>query len=178
MGHGIYYIPKLDPLLGEVRPAAEEVIKVIAKKERIRIRPAGAYALHSLGLTTQVPTKLIYLTDGNPKLFRLGKLQVRFKPTSPKRMSIKGKISGLVIQAIEELGTDEISKEIKNKLVEFLKKENPKVLKEDLSLAPIIPFPFGSRPFSIAAVTIINPNNYGNTKEIMGSSRNRIVLQT
>jgi Family of unknown function (DUF6088) len=32
----------------------------------VRIRPTGAFALHKLGLTTQVPTRLVYLTDGHP----------------------------------------------------------------------------------------------------------------
>ncbi len=47
---------------------------MLAKKEKIRVKPAGAYALHQLGLTTQVPTKLVYITDGHPRLFKLGKL--------------------------------------------------------------------------------------------------------
>src|SRR4051812_21147392 len=52
LSHGIYYIPKFDPVLGELRPGAEDVVKMLAKKEKIRVRPAGAYALHRLGLTT------------------------------------------------------------------------------------------------------------------------------
>ena len=135
LAHGIYYIPKKDPVLGEIRPDAEEVVNKIAAKERVRIRPAGAYALHRLGLTTQVPTKRVYITDGNAKRFLLGKIQIRFKTTSPKKMSTMGEISSLVIQAIEELGTDQISPEIEFKLVEHLRKEDPEKLKHDLQLA-------------------------------------------
>lgn len=135
LGHGIYYIPKLDPVLGEVRPGAEEVVRFLARKEHIRIRPAGAFALHRLGLTTQVPTKLVYFTDGNSKRFRLGKMQVKFKPVAPKKMSTKGKFSSLVIQAIEELGVQSISPEIEKKLTVFLRSEEPRVLRHDLSLA-------------------------------------------
>ena len=35
--HGIYYIPKIDPLLGELHPGGEEVAMMLAKKEKIRI---------------------------------------------------------------------------------------------------------------------------------------------
>jgi hypothetical protein len=113
------------------------VIERFAKKEKIRVRPAGAYALNRLGLTTQVPTKLIYFTDGNSRRFRIGKMEVSFKSTTLKKMSTKGKFSSLVIMAVEELGVAEISPSIEAKLVGYLRQENPKVLMQDLALATI-----------------------------------------
>jgi|ERR1700694_529336 len=136
LSHGIYYIPKIDPVLGEIRPRAEEVAQMIAKKEKVRIRPTGAYALHRLGLTTQVPTKLVYITDGATKQFQIGKLPVMFKATSHKKLSMKGKISSLVIQALEELDTAEIDPTTIQKIRQLLTKENSKILQHDLSLAP------------------------------------------
>ena len=135
LAHGIYYIPKKDPVLGELRPDADEVVKMLARREHIRVRPAGAYALHRLGLTTQVPTKRVYITDGNSRQFSLGKMQVRFKATSPKKLSTIGKISSLVIQAIEEIGIDQISPDLERKIQELLRKEDPRKLKHDLTLA-------------------------------------------
>jgi hypothetical protein len=137
LGHGIYYIPKTDPVLGELQPDVDEVVKMLAQKERIRVRPAGAYALHRLGLTTQVPMKRVYITDGSRRQFRLGKTQIRFKATSPKKLSTKGKISSLVIQAIEEIGVDYISHDLELKLKEFLLKEDPRKFKQDLSLTSV-----------------------------------------
>lgn len=134
LAHGIYYIPITDPVLGELRPDVDEVVKMIAQKEHIRVRPTGANALHRLGLTTQVPMKRVYLTDGNPRQFKLGKIQVRFKSTSPKKLSTTGQLSSLVIQAIEEMGVDKISPDLEKKLQEFLHKEDPKKLKHDLTL--------------------------------------------
>ena len=137
LAHGIYYIPQLDPILGEIRPGADEVVKMLANKERIRIKPAGAYALHKLGLTTQVPTRRVYITDGHSRQFTLGKLQIKFKATTSKRLLRKGKISSLVIQALEEIGTDKIDSETTFKIRELLLKENPRILKYDLELAPV-----------------------------------------
>jgi hypothetical protein len=60
---------------------------------------------------------------------------IRFKSTSSKKLSMKGELSSLVIQAIEEIGIDHINKEIQVKLKEFLLKEDPKDLQHDLRLA-------------------------------------------
>src|ERR1035437_9810514 len=49
---GIYFIPVIDPVLGELMPSMERIAEAIARKEHIRIKPVGAYALHKLGLTT------------------------------------------------------------------------------------------------------------------------------
>lgn len=137
LAHGIYYIPKVDPVLGEVRPAADDVIKMIAEKEKIRIKPSGTYALHQLGLTTQVPTRRVYITDGHSRQFSLGKLQVKFKSTTSKKLLRKGKISSLVIEALEELGTEHIDVTTREKIRELLLKENPRMLKHDLELSPV-----------------------------------------
>ena len=135
LAHGIYYKPKIDPVLGELRPGADEVVKMIAQKEKIKVRPAGAYAVHRLGLTTQVPTKLVYITNGHSKQFKLGKLQITFKATSPKKLETIGEISSLLIQALEEIGTENIDPLTEKKILQLLLKEDLRKLKHDLSLA-------------------------------------------
>lgn len=137
LAHGIYYIPKIDPVLGELKPGIDEVVKMVAMKEKIRIKPAGAYALHKLGLTTQVPAKRVYITDGHARQFSLGKMQIKFKPTTAKKLLRKGKISALVIQALEELGTEHIDPMTASKIRDLLRKEKPADLKHDLELSPV-----------------------------------------
>ena len=136
IAHGIYYLPKVDPVLGELRPSAEEIAQKIAVKERVRIQPSGAYALNKLGLSTQVPTKLVYLTDGPQRLITVGKMKIRFKATTAKKLSLKGDLSKLIILALDELDLQKIDKEREIKIRELLLKEDPKKLKHDLSLAP------------------------------------------
>ena len=134
--HGIYYMPKIDPLLGELHPGAEEVATMLAKKEKIRIRPAGAYALNKLGLSTQVPTRLVYITDGPPRQLKRGKLEIKFKATSHKKLATIGQISALVIQALEELDVNHIDNDTAARIKKLLLTEEPKKLKHDLALAP------------------------------------------
>ena len=136
LAHGIYFVPKTDRIFGTIYPAADEVAKMIAKKEKVRIKPAGAYALHQLGLTTQVPTRLVYITDGVSRNLKVGKTTIKFKATSNKKLSVKGKISGLVIQALEELDIDKMDGTIELKIKALLKKEDPRMLKHDLGIAP------------------------------------------
>ncbi len=135
LAHGIYYVPKVDPLLGELLPSSEEVAQKIAAKERIRIQPSGAYALNKLGLSTQVPTKLVYITDGQQRIITLGKSKITFKPTTSKKLSMKGNISKLVILALEELDLQKIDGERESKIKDLLQKEKPTNLNHDLSLA-------------------------------------------
>jgi hypothetical protein len=134
--HGIYYMPKIDPVLGELHPGAEDVATMLAKKEKIRIRPAGAFALNKLGLSTQVPTRLVYITDGPPRQLKIGKLEIKFKATSHKKLATIGQISALVIQALEELDVNYIDPDTAAKIKKLLLKEDPKKLKHDLALAP------------------------------------------
>lgn len=135
LAHGIYFVPMIDPLLGELIPSAESVAAQLAEKEKVRIRPAGAFALHKLGLTTQVPTKLVYLTDGHPRKFTIGKATVEFKATTPKKMALQGEISGPLILALEELKLDKLDKETEKKIFILLQLEKPELLQQDLRLA-------------------------------------------
>lgn len=136
VAHGIYYIPKIDPVLGELYPSAEEVAQKIADKERVHIQLSGVYALNKLGLSTQVPTKLVYITDGVQRMITIGKMKVRFKATTRKKLSMKGELSKLIILALEELKLDKIEPERETKIRELLLKEDPRKLKHDLALAP------------------------------------------
>lgn len=136
IAQGIYLLPEIDPLIGEIMPSMMSVAEAIAKKEHIRIKPVGSYALHKLGLTTQVPMKLVYLTDGAARTIKLGRTTIKFKPTTPKKLSSEGELSSLIIQALEELGTENIEAHVRNRIKELLLKENRKKLMKDLKLAP------------------------------------------
>ena len=72
LSHGLYDYPKTHPLLGELLPSLDDVAKVIAKDAGCHIQISGARALFLLGLTTQVPAQIIYLTDGPSKVIRIG----------------------------------------------------------------------------------------------------------
>ena len=134
--HGIYVRPKISDFIGEVLPSAEEVAQAIAKRDKIRIVPTGVYALNALGLSTQLPLKLVFLTDGAARTILVGKRTIKLKKTTPKNLLAKGKISALVIQALREIGQDKAMDTELNKIIKLLKEEEPKLLKHDIALAP------------------------------------------
>src|ERR1700730_14515488 len=82
---GLYDMPKVNPLLGgELSPDIDEAARAIARRQRWKIVPDGAWAANLLGLSTQVPAKIIYLTDGPSKKISIGRRSVSFKHARPK----------------------------------------------------------------------------------------------
>lgn len=137
VAQGIYVRPKESSLIGKLMPTAEEVAEAIARRDRIRTVPTGSYALNALGLSTQVPMKIVLLTDGSPRIIRVGKRTINFKKTTPKNLLAKGKISRLVIQALKELGNGRQTEAEEKKIVELLRKETENDLRHDIALAPV-----------------------------------------
>ena len=106
LSKGIYYYPKNDRLLGLIYPSAEQIGNAIAKRDKARIIPTGAYAMYRLGLTTQVPTNVVYLTDGSARKVQIGKQKIVFKKTSAKNLSAKNRLSNLIIQGLRAIGKE------------------------------------------------------------------------
>jgi len=136
VSHGIYTVPKIDPRFGRIPPSLEDIAQAIADRDHARIRPAGAFALNKLGLSTQVPMKLVYLTDGAPRTIQIGKRTIKFKPAAPRSLLYKGPISGLAVQALKELGQKAVSGEVIDKLTKLLTNEDPELMRHDAKLAP------------------------------------------
>lgn len=137
VAQGIYVRPVISEYIGEVLPSAEEVAKGIAKRDRIRIVPTGVYALSALGLSTQVPLKLVFLSDGAARVVKIGNRTIKFKKTTPKNLLAKGKISSLVIQALREIKINKVTDKEEKKIIDLLKKEKPEDLLHDIKLAPV-----------------------------------------
>jgi hypothetical protein len=136
LAFGIYLYPKIDTELGVLYPSVEEIAQAIARRDKARIIPTGISALNKLGLSTQVPLKAVYLTDGATRIVKIGNRTITFKKTSPKNLLAKGKISGLAIQALKSIGKDNVEEEVFEKIKGLLKKENKETIMHDAKLAP------------------------------------------
>jgi hypothetical protein len=135
---GIYLYPKMDKNIGVIYPSIETIAKVIAKREKTRLIPTGAYALNALGLSTQVPAKVVFLTDGTARVVKIGKkATIKFKRTVAKNLSYKGKISLLVIFALKEIGKNRVQDEHLQKIKEALLHEKQENIIYDSTLAPV-----------------------------------------
>jgi hypothetical protein len=136
VGRGIYTIPRKSKFFGHASPGIEEIAQGIARRDKARIIPTGLFAENLLGLSTQVPMKIIYLTDGTPRKLMIDETPLIFKKTSPKNLATWGKVSGLVIQALKSIRKERVTDNEIEKVVDILKKENPKYLVNDIKLAP------------------------------------------
>jgi len=136
LAHGIYLYPQVDKELGVLFPSTEEIAKAIARRDKARIVPTGVQALNKLGLSTQVPMKVVYLTDGAARTVKVGKRTITFKKTSPKNLLVKGEMSGLAIQALKIIGQSKVDEKTIEKIQTILKNEKKENIINDAKLSP------------------------------------------
>lgn len=137
LAKGIYYYPKTDPEIGELLPSLDEIAYAVAENEKVNIRPAPEYAIHQIGLSTQVPMNPVFQTDGRSKKIHIDNHTIIFKAVSPKKLATRGKISSTVIQAMEAKGLRNLTQGDITKIKNILLQEKPKLLLHDIKVAPI-----------------------------------------
>ena len=136
IARGLYDRPRTHPVLGPLLPAADDIARALAGKGQLRLQPSGAYAANLLGLTEQVPLKLLFLTDGASRTVRIGEQQILLRHTTPRNMATAGRVSGLVIQALRHLKQPSVDESVVKKLHRCLSADDKAVLRADAPLAP------------------------------------------
>jgi len=104
LARGLYDFPKVHVKLGPLSPAPDDVAQALARESGSHVQISGARAANALGLTTQVPARSIYLTDGPSRRVVLGKRVVDLRHASPKHLIAPGSAAGLVVQALRHVG--------------------------------------------------------------------------
>jgi len=136
VARGVYDLPRTDPLLGELSPTIEEIAKALTERDRITLQPTGAYALNLLGLSEQVPAKVVFLTEGVSRKMKIGPMTIELRHTTPRNMATAGRLSGLVIQAFRSLGQEHVTATRVAKLKKTIPLAERRKLLKDLALAP------------------------------------------
>jgi Family of unknown function (DUF6088) len=136
LARGVYDFPKQHPVLGPLAPSAEAVARALAGRDRTRIQPAGAYAANALGLSEQVPAKAVFLTDGPSRTVKIGPMTIQLRRTTARNMAAAGRLSGLLIQGLRELGKEHVTPERRAHLKRTLPAGQRHELIKDLRLAP------------------------------------------
>ena len=133
---GIFSRPEYNDIIGKISPSIEDIAKALADRDKARIVPTGEYALNRLGLSTQMPMNIIYLTDGTARKIKIYNNTIKFKKTSPKNLATLGEISGLAIQALRAIGKNKVTDNEVKKIKTLLKKEKKETLVHDIQMAP------------------------------------------
>ena len=138
LAKGVYYYPKTDKLIGVVKPTSDQIAQAIAKRDKARIIPTGSYALYKLGLTTQVPMNVVYLTDGSARKIQIGNQKIVFKKTSPRNLAVTHPLTALIIQGLKELGEENIDQHHISSISAIINKaENQDKIRENIRFAPV-----------------------------------------
>ena len=120
---GIYDYPRQSKALaGPMSPDIDQVANALARKFAWRIQPDGATAQNLLGLSTQVPARVIYLSDGPNRSYAVGKTALAFEHTALKEAGFRLPESRLIVQALKAFGESRIAPRI---LKQIRKKFDP-----------------------------------------------------
>lgn len=139
VSQGIYCYPKIDKVLGlgMLHPTFEEIAAAIAKRDKARIVPTGVFALNKLGLSTQLPMNVVYLTDGSSRKVKLhGDKGIVFKHTSKKNLAFQNDNAMLITFALRELGADNVTDDLRLQVKRILAKIPLESMKRDFPLIP------------------------------------------
>lgn len=132
---GVYYKPEFNELLGEsVAPSPNNVAHALARNFGWTIVPCGDTALNLLGLSTQVPSQWVYVSDGAYKEYTFDNTTIKFKRTTNKEISKVSYKTALTIQALKALGKENITEQVISRLKKILTdEEKEKMLAESKS---------------------------------------------
>src|SRR5271170_5552187 len=136
LARGIYDFPKEHPKLGTLQPSPEKIAEALVGRDCTRIQPTGAYAANILGLSEQVPAKVVFLTDGPSRTVKIGSTTIQLRRTTPKNMAMAGRLSGLLVQAFRELGKENVTPERLKHLKRTIPLDKRQELLKDIRLAP------------------------------------------
>ena len=136
---GIYMNP-IKTQFGVLHPTIDQIAHKIAERDRAQIMPTGDTALNILGFSTQVPMNAVYITNGAKRKVQVGERNIIFKHVVQKNFQFKGKLLPLIIIALKELGENQVTDEIKDKISKLLSEsdaEERATMMHDLYLSPV-----------------------------------------
>ena len=139
VARGIYCYPKIDKDLGlgVLYPTFEEIAAAIAQRDKAKIVPTGVYALNKLGLSTQLPMNVVYLTDGSPRKVKLnGERGILFRHTATKNLAFQNDFVMLLTFALREIGENNLTNEQLTRVRKLIKDVPFDTIKRDFALIP------------------------------------------
>ena len=136
LARGIYDYPKTSPRLGRLSPDPDAVAAAIARKDGRVVQVSPARAANMLGLTTQVPAKAVYLTDGPSRTTQIGAQTIIMRNAAARNLVGAGKPTGAVFQALRYLGKDGVDASVVARLSRTIDADTRRALVKDALQAP------------------------------------------
>lgn len=121
VARGLYFRPIKNRFVGNVPVRAETVMNIISKQNGETIQVHGAEAARMFKLSTQMPTKTVFYTNGSSRKIKIGNKEVHLIHTSNQRkLQYAGTTIGLAISALWYLGQNLVTPSVINTLKTYL----------------------------------------------------------
>jgi hypothetical protein len=133
-GRGIYLLP-ITSRFGTRAPSVEQAVEAVAAQRGEVIVSSGAAAANSLGLTTQVPVRSVYLTSGRTRKMNLGKQTVELRHAPRWQLAMPHRPAGQAVRALAWLGPEQAEVALKT----LKRKLPPAAFSELVAAAPQLP---------------------------------------
>jgi hypothetical protein len=132
LGRGLYHYPQMNERLGiPLAPDLDEIADALGRQTGSRVVPSGAVAANRLGLSTQVPAKPMYLTDGRTRQVRIDSTVIQLRHAAPKELPVGSCTSAMVFQALRYLGQAAVDDRVITRLRRSLSAEQRQELLRD-----------------------------------------------
>jgi predicted transcriptional regulator of viral defense system len=109
---GVYVRPEVSKYVGTVLPEPLKVVQAIAHEHGEVVQVHGAEAARRMALSTQVPTKSVFLTSGPNRHFRIGKQEVVLKNVSARKLALAERPAGVALTALWYLGKEQVTSDV------------------------------------------------------------------
>ncbi len=104
-GRGVYMRP-LESRFGSRIPSVETVVRAVSEQRGEVVASNGAAAANALGLTSQVPIRMVYLTNGKSRTFSVGNQTVEFQHAPAWQLLLADRPAGEAVRALAWLGPE------------------------------------------------------------------------
>lgn len=133
-GRGVYMRP-LESRFGARTPSIEKVVRAVSEQRGEVVASNGAAAANALGLTTQVPIRMVYLTNGKSRIFSVGKQTVEFQHAPAWQLLLADRSAGEAVRALAWLGPEKAGTALET----LKRKLGPSAFGELVSVGPRLP---------------------------------------
>lgn len=136
LDRGLYDYPKQHDKLGTLSPSADDLAQALATKTGDKIFPSGAASANYLGLSTQVPARPVYLTNGSSRIKKIAGRTIVFKHARVPIMNNMTDRANSMLQALSYLGQNNIGDKLIQKCVDRLDNRDMKDLSASVPRIP------------------------------------------
>lgn len=133
LSRGLYFYPRVNAKLGiPLTPDVDQIAQAVGRRTGSRMIPSGAAAANIFGLSTQVPAKIVYLSDGRSRRIRIGKkMELEIRHVAPKELPLGSPTSAMVFQALRHLGQPAVDTHVVARLRAAIRTRDKKTLLRD-----------------------------------------------